>query len=73
MKVEQPLETSMVTRILESVENAAASKPQIDRFITRFSRIYTPIVVALALLVAIVPSIFTGNVQYWVRTACIWS
>ena len=70
MKVEQPLETSMVTRILESVENAAASKPQIDRFITRFSRIYTPIVVALALLVAIVPSIFTGNVQYWVRTAC---
>ncbi|MBR1845010.1 MAG: heavy metal translocating P-type ATPase, partial [Oscillospiraceae bacterium] len=70
MQVEQPLETSMVTRILESVENAAASKPQIDRFITRFSRIYTPIVVALALLVAIVPSIVTGNIQYWVRTAC---
>ena len=70
MKVGQPLETSMVTRILESVENAAASKPQIDRFITRFSRIYTPIVVVLALLVAIVPSIVTGNVQYWVRTAC---
>ena len=32
----------MVTRILDSVENAAASKPKIDRFITRFARVYTP-------------------------------
>lgn len=70
LRVDQPLETSMVTRILESVENAAASKPQIDRFITRFSRVYTPIVVALALLVAIVPSLLTGDVAYWVKTAC---
>lgn len=70
LRVDQPLETSMVTRILESVENAAASKPQIDRFITRFSRIYTPIVVALALLVAIVPSLLTGDAAYWVKTAC---
>ena len=70
LRVDQTLETSMVTRILESVENAAASKPQIDRFITRFSRIYTPIVVVLALLVAIVPSIVTGDAAYWVKTAC---
>ena len=70
LRVDQPLETSMVTRILESVENAAASKPQIDRFITRFSRVYTPIVVALAAAVAVVPSIVTGDVMYWVKTAC---
>ncbi len=70
LRVDQPLETSMVTRILESVENAAASKPQIDRFITRFSRVYTPIVVALALLVAVIPSIIIGGVMYWVKTAC---
>ncbi|MDO4479019.1 MAG: heavy metal translocating P-type ATPase, partial [Lachnospiraceae bacterium] len=57
MRVEKPLEDSMVTRILDSVENAAASKPQIDRFITKFSRIYTPIVVLAALAVAIIPSL----------------
>lgn len=70
LQVEQPLETSMVTRILESVENAAAAKPQMDRFITRFSRVYTPIVVALALLVALVPSLVLGDPGYWIKTAC---
>ena len=59
----------MVTRILDSVENAAASKPKIDRFITRFARIYTPVVVAAAVLTAVVPSIVTGNWNYWVYTA----
>ncbi|MBQ8975745.1 MAG: heavy metal translocating P-type ATPase [Oscillospiraceae bacterium] len=52
LRVEKVLEESMVTRILDSVENAAASKPKIDRFITRFARVYTPVVVILALLVA---------------------
>ncbi len=46
VKVEKELGESMVTRILDSVENAAASKPRIDKFITRFARIYTPAVVA---------------------------
>ena len=69
MKVEKPLSESMVTRILDSVENAAASKPKIDRFITRFARVYTPIVVFSALAVAVVPSLFTGNWGYWVYTA----
>ena len=48
VKVTKPLAESMVTKILESVEKAAARKPKIDRFITRFSRIYTPAVVAIA-------------------------
>ena len=69
MEVQHPLSDSMVTRILNCVENAAASKPKIDRFITRFARVYTPIVVALALGVAIVPSVFTGDWNYWVYTA----
>ena len=69
VRVEKPLSESMVTRILDSVENAAASKPRIDRFITRFARIYTPIVVGLAAFVAIVPSIVIGNWSYWVYTA----
>ena len=69
LEVSHPLSESMVTRILNSVENAAASKPKIDRFITRFARVYTPIVVVLAALVAIIPSFLTGNWNYWVYTA----
>ena len=69
MEVRKPLSESMVTRILNSVENAAASKPRIDRFITRFARVYTPIVVGLAAFVAVVPSLITGEWNYWVYTA----
>ena len=69
IRVEKGLSESMVTRILNSVENAAAGKPRIDRFITRFARIYTPIVVAAAAAVAVVPALFTGNWGYWVYTA----
>ena len=69
IRVDQVLENSMVTRILDSVENAAASKPKIDRFITRFSRVYTPIVVILATATAIIPSLITGNWEYWIYTA----
>lgn len=69
MRVEKALEDSMVTRILDSVEHAAASKPKIDKFITRFARVYTPFVVALALATAILPSLVTGNWSYWVYTA----
>ena len=69
IRVEKELSESMVTRILDSVENAAASKPQIDRFITRFARVYTPAVVAIAAATAIIPSIVTGNWNHWVYTA----
>ena len=69
MKVEKPLSESMVTRILDSVENAAASKPKIDRFLTRFARIYTPVVVLVAVAVAVIPSLVTGDWNYWVYTA----
>lgn len=69
MRVDKALKDSMVTRILEAVENAAATKPKLDRFITRFARIYTPIVVAAAVLVAIVPSLITGDWNHWIYTA----
>ncbi|MCI8318882.1 MAG: cadmium-translocating P-type ATPase [Lachnospiraceae bacterium] len=69
IRVEKPLAESMVTRILDSVENAAASKPKIDRFITKFAKVYTPCVVFGAIAVAILPSLFTGNWHYWIYTA----
>ena len=69
IRVEKPLEESMVTRILDSVENAAASKPKIDRFITRFAKVYTPCVVGIAVATALIPSLVTGNWHYWIYTA----
>ena len=70
LKVQKPLSESMVTRILDSVENAAASKPKVDRFITKFSRVYTPIVVFLALGTAVLPPLVAGgDWNYWIYTA----
>ncbi|MDO5409719.1 MAG: heavy metal translocating P-type ATPase [Lachnospiraceae bacterium] len=84
IRVEKVLEESLVSRILDSVENAAANKPQIDKFITRFSRVYTPVVVLLALAVALLPNLldaglglidfsqFSSKMEdplYWVTTA----
>lgn len=69
LRVEKPLSESMVTRILDAVENAAAGKPKLDRFITRFAKVYTPLVIAAAALTAIVPSLITGEWHYWVYTA----
>lgn len=69
VRVEKVLAESMVTKILRSVETAAESKPAIDKFITRFAKVYTPFVVVVALLTAIVPSIITGNWEEWVYTA----
>ena len=69
LQVDKLLEDSMVTRILEAVENAAASKPKMDRFITKFARIYTPFVVLAATATAIIPSIVTGDWAHWVYTA----
>lgn len=69
IRVEKLLEESMVTKILDSVENAAASKPKIDKFITRFARVYTPFVVILAACTAILPSLYTGDWMKWIHTA----
>ena len=69
IRVEKELKESMVTKILDSVENAAASKPRVDRFITRFAKVYTPVVVAAAIFVALVPSLITGHWRDWIYTA----
>lgn len=69
MRAEKVLAESMVSRILDSVENAAANKPKIDRFITRFAKIYTPIVVLSAVAIAILPSLITKDWHYWFYTA----
>jgi len=69
IRAEKPLSESMVSRILRSVENAAASKPKMDRFLTRFARIYTPVMVTAAVLTAVIGGAVTGSWHYWVYTA----
>ena len=69
LEVTNTLETSMVTRIMKSVEEAANNKPVMEKFITRFARVYTPFVVILALATAIIPSLITGEWYHWIYTA----
>ena len=61
---------STVARILELVEHAGENKSRADRFITRFARIYTPVVVGLAVLAALVPPLFFGgDWKAWITSA----
>ena len=60
---------STVNRILELVESAASQKAVTERFITRFARYYTPVVVILAVLLAIVPPLFWGEFSSWLYRA----
>lgn len=57
---------STVSKILDLVENAAESKSHSESFITKFARIYTPIVVGLAVLVAVIPGLITGEWATWI-------
>ncbi len=60
---------SMIAKIAEAIENASAGKPKIDRFISRFAKVYTPIVIAISAFTAIIPSIVTGDWSKWVYAA----
>lgn len=69
IRVSRPYSDSTVAKILELVENSSESKAKTENFITRFARVYTPIVVIGAVLLAVVPSIITGNWSEWVYRA----
>ncbi|MFA1755492.1 heavy metal translocating P-type ATPase [Fusobacterium animalis] len=62
---------STVNKVLDLVENASAKKSKSERLITRFSKIYTPIVIGLAVLLAILPPIISGeyNFRVWIFRA----
>lgn len=65
-------ETSAVSKIVEMIENASSSKAKSEKFITAFSRIYTPVVVAAAVITAAVPSLIVGNFAVWLHRALIF-
>lgn len=63
---------STVAKILELVENSSMHKAKREQFITKFAKYYTPAVVVCAVLLALVPSLITGNVTDWVYRALIF-
>ena len=68
-RVTKPLSESSVSRILAMIEDAQARKAPVERFITVFARVYTPIVVALAALLCIVPPLLMGGWREWAYRA----
>ena len=63
---------STVSKIINLVEHAGEHKSQSETFITRFARIYTPIVVFAALALAIIPSLFGGDFATWLYRALMF-
>ena len=70
IKVTKLFEESTVSKILNLVENASAKKAQAEKFITKFAKIYTPVVVILALIIAVIPPfILDTSFIVWVKRA----
>ena len=70
IRVEKLFGDSTVSRIMDMVENASSRKAKTEQFITKFARIYTPLVVAVALLLAILPPLLSfGNWSDWIYRA----
>lgn len=69
-KVEKSFKDSTVSQILDMVQNASNRKSKTENFITVFAKYYTPIVVILAVIIAILPPLITGEGYYkWIYTA----
>ena len=69
-EVLRPSSESAAAKILNMVENSTANKAKPEKFITRFARIYTPVVCLIALLIAVVPPLFQGyNFSFWLVPA----
>lgn len=74
VKVTKEFKDTAINEIIELVKNSNKAKSKTELFITKFARVYTPIVVVLALILAFVPSIFDGfqNLGEWVKRALVF-
>lgn len=70
VKVEKVYNESTVNKILECIESATVSKTQSERFVTKFAKIYTPIVVVAAVLLVVIPTILGYPFSDWLYRAC---
>lgn len=71
IKVTKEFEESTVSKILDLVENASSKKSKSEKFISKFAQIYTPIVVVIAILLAIIPPLLIKNTTWivWIYRA----
>lgn len=69
VKATKTFETSTASKIIEILEKSEEKKTKTEKFITRFSKVYTPIVVLLAILIVIIPTILGGNFNTWLYRA----
>lgn len=67
VRVTRAFGESTVAKILDLVENASSKKARAENFITKFARVYTPCVVIAAVLLAVVPSLISGDWSQWTR------
>ena len=74
LKVIKEFKDTAISEIIELVKNSSKNKSKTELFITKFAKIYTPIVVLLAIILAFVPPIFVGfeNLSEWVRRALVF-
>lgn len=72
VRVTKPFAQSTISRILELVENSSLVKSKTENAVTKFARIYTPAVVIGAVLLALIPSIVTGDWARWISSALIF-
>ncbi|WP_303722429.1 heavy metal translocating P-type ATPase [Malonomonas rubra] len=72
LRVARVLSKSTLARVIDLVEHASEKKANTERFITRFARVYTPLVVLAAALVALLPPMFVGNWGAWLYRALIF-
>lgn len=72
VRADKAYEDSTVKKILDLVEHAQTTKAPTERFITKFAKIYTPIVIGIAVVVAVVPSVITGQWTQWLHRALIF-
>ena len=69
VKATKTFETSTASKIIEILEKSEEKKTKTEKFITKFSKVYTPIVVLLAILIMIIPTILGGNFNAWLYRA----
>lgn len=69
VEVTKEFAEATVTKILDLVENASSQKAVTEQFITRFAKYYTPVVVILATMLAVIPSLIVGNFTTWLYRA----
>lgn len=71
LKTTKAYADSAATRIVKLVEESSKNKGNHEKLISRFAAVYTPVMIVLALVVAIIPSLFTGNWAEWIHKALV--